>query len=254
MEIISRPQWGARHPRGFRPAPLPARELYLHHSVTIAPDLVPPFDDDDQAVRVLEDIGQNRFRGGISYTFAVTPVGRVYEGHGIDREGAHTGGRNSIARAICLVGNYETDRPPESMLQAVAELVAHGHAQGWWPGQLTGGHRDAPGASTACPGGHAHAAIGEINRRAEEITTNGGPMSWDGPPIPDWYREGLPPLPNPATALGWATAHAAHARDRAIEARTHALEAREEAREANRRLGQVLDQLEAMAQQIERKC
>jgi len=49
------------------------------------------------------------------------------------------------------------------------------------------------------------------------------PVSWTreqgAPPIPDYYRDGLDPLPDPATALAWATAHAAHARDEARAAR-----------------------------------
>lgn len=163
MNIISRSQWRARHARGFRAAALPAREIYLHHSVTSPGPGTPA--GDAAAVRTLENIGQQRFGGGISYTFAVAPSGRVYDGHGVDRQGAHTGGRNSIARAICLIGNYETTRPPEAMLNAVADLVAHGHRAGWWPDRLTGGHRDAPGASTACPGKQAHALIPDINRR-----------------------------------------------------------------------------------------
>lgn len=166
MRIIPRSEWGARYQAGFRSAPLPARELYLHHSVTIAPDLTPPFDDDFAAVRTLERIGQDRFGGGISYTFAITPAGLIFEGHGIGRQGAHTGGRNTIARAICFVGNYDRDRPPDSMVNAAAWLVAHGNRQDWWPARLTGGHRDAPGASTACPGRHAYALVAEINRRA----------------------------------------------------------------------------------------
>ncbi|HEY8588466.1 MAG TPA: N-acetylmuramoyl-L-alanine amidase [Naasia sp.] len=165
MLIISREEWGARRPAGFAEAPLPARELYLHHSVTVAPDLLPPFDDDDAAVRTLERIGHDRFGGGISYTFAVTPLGRVYEGHGVGRRGAHTGGRNSISRAIVLVGDYDRQKPPDTAVRAVAELVAHGHRAGWWPARLTGGHRDAPGASTACPGRHAYVLIPDINRQ-----------------------------------------------------------------------------------------
>ena len=170
MEIISRETWGARHDDGFGPAPLPVGEVYLHHSVTVAPDLLPPFDDDDAAVRTLEQIGEARFGRGISYTFVVTPVGRVYEGHGIARVGAHTRGRNSISRAVCLVGNYELAVPSPAMVTAVVKLLQYGHAQGWWTrARLTGGHRDAPGASTACPGRHAMAAIPEINRRAEAL-------------------------------------------------------------------------------------
>jgi len=171
VRIIPRAEWGARFARGFGPAPLPAREVWLHHSVTAAPNESPPFGDDDAAVRTLEDIGQQRFGGGISYTFAITPSGRVYEGHGIDRRGAHTGGRNSVSRAICLIGNYEVSRPSQAMLDSVVELLREGVLRGWWSTpQLTGGHRDAPGASTSCPGRFAHAAIPAINGTATTAT------------------------------------------------------------------------------------
>jgi hypothetical protein len=171
MEIISRTRWGARYERGFRAGPLPAREVWLHHSVTIAPDLVwvdadrdGVEDDEERAMRLLEQIGEDRFGAGISYTFAVMPSGRIYDGHGVDRQGAHTGGRNDIARAIVLVGDYSSrDTTPEQD-RAVAWLLQHGHAQRWWTAaRLNGGHQQAPGASTACPGGGGMRAIPRIN-------------------------------------------------------------------------------------------
>ena len=79
-------------------------------------------------MRQLESIGQQRFGGGISYTFAVAPSGRVYEGTGPLRKGAHTGGRNTIARAIVLMGDHTRTRPTERELDAVADLVRHGRA------------------------------------------------------------------------------------------------------------------------------
>lgn len=174
MDIIARARWGARYARGFAPAPLPAKYVYLHHSVTIAPDLVwvdadgdGVEDDEERAMRTLEDIGQQRFGGGISYTFAVMPSGRVYEGHGVDRQGAHTKNLNNAARAIVLVGNYELADLTAAQYRAIAELLQHGKARGWWTAaRLTGGHRDAPGAQTACPGNRAYRAIPEINRLA----------------------------------------------------------------------------------------
>lgn len=166
MIIIPRAAWGARYPAGFGPAPR-ATELWLHHSVTIAPDLVPPFTDDDAAVRTLERIGHERFGGGISYSYAVTPVGRVYEGTGGLRKGSHTGGRNSVARAICLIGDYTRTRPTDAQIDAVAALIRYGRAAGWWTcDRLSGGHRNAPGASTACPGDAAMAVVPVINSRA----------------------------------------------------------------------------------------
>lgn len=169
MRIIPRGEWGARFTRGFGPAPLPAREVWLHHSATAAPNAVPPFGDDDAAVRSLETIGQQRFGRGISYTFVITPSGRVYEGHGVDRVGAHTAGRNTVGRAICLIGNYEVIRPTGAQLDAIVTLLQHGRDQGWWiAARLTGGHRDAPGASTACPGRFLYATIPTLNQRAAQ--------------------------------------------------------------------------------------
>lgn len=172
LTIISRQEWGARHGAGFGPAPLPAREVWLHHSVTVAPDLLPPFDDEHAAMRVLEDIGQRKFGGGVSYTFAIMPTGRIYEGHGVGRQGAHTKDRNSFARGIVLVGNYDVAEPTAAQLTAAAALLLHGERVGWWTtATLAGGHRQAPGASTVCPGRHAMAAIDDIHDRAADLAT-----------------------------------------------------------------------------------
>ncbi|GGM55358.1 hypothetical protein GCM10012275_28140 [Longimycelium tulufanense] len=179
MEIVSRAQWGARYDNGDGPAPLPASEIWLHHSVTPAPSINASFATDASAVQHIEQIGEDRFGSGISYTFVVTPSGRVFEGHSVDRQGTHTSGRNSIGRAIVLVGNYETDIPTAAQKRAVAALLRHGYQAGWWRQQrITGGHRQAPGnADTACPGRNALAAIPEINQRAQE----GNDMSWNYP-------------------------------------------------------------------------
>lgn len=185
MEIISRTRWGARYDRGFRAAPLPASEVWLHHSVTLAPDLQwvdadkdGVEDDEERAMRTLEQIGEDRFGGGISYTFAVMPSGRVYEGHGVDRQGAHTGGRNDISRAIVLVGNYDTHRPTAAQIASVAALLREGHGRGWWKRPvLNGGHRQAPGASTACPGRYGMAAIAPINQKAQQAQREDDGMS-----------------------------------------------------------------------------
>lgn len=165
VKVIGRREWGARHPDGDGPAPVPWADWFLHHSTTLAPDLVPPYDDEHAAMRRLEDIGQERFGRGISYTFAVMPSGRIYQGHSINRVGAHTKGRNSTARAVVLVGNYDRDRPTPAQLDAVAWLVADHYRRGLCPRRsLTGGHRDV--RATDCPGDHAYALIPEINRRA----------------------------------------------------------------------------------------
>lgn len=168
FRIISRGEWGAEHDNGFRDRDLPAAEVWLHHSVTIAPDLLPPFTDDLEAIRTLERIGEQRFGGGISYTWPITPAGLVFEGHSPHRSGSHTKDRNWLASAICFVGNYETSRPTEAQIRAAAWLLVHAKRKGWIRhARINGGHQQAPGQDpTGCPGRHAMAVIDRINQLA----------------------------------------------------------------------------------------
>jgi hypothetical protein len=175
VNIIERVTWGARYERGFGPAALPANEVWLHHSVTAMPPTNATVALESSAMRTLESIGEQRFGRGISYTFAVMPSGRVYDGHGVDRVGAHTANRNTIARAIVLVGNYDTERVTNAQVRSVAALLQHGYAARWWTRRtLNGGHQQAPGASTACPGRYAMSALSIINTLAL-----GGPVEED---------------------------------------------------------------------------
>lgn len=182
QRIIRRTEWGARHGNGFGVRPVGDLKVYVHHSVTVAPDLVAPFDDDYAAVRQLEAIGQSRFGRGISYQFPVTPAGLVFEGVGVDRIGAAITNYNTPTANIVLVGNYDTATPPRPMLEAVDWLLHHGVARGWWRKPVVaGGHRDAPGASTACPGRHAYALLGDLNAGKYH---SGGPVFVDNPVTP----------------------------------------------------------------------
>lgn len=175
---IPRKTWGARYRDGFRDRPMPISEYWLHHSLTLAPDLLPPFDDDDEAVRTLERIGQDRFGGGISYTYPVTPVGRLYQGLSLNRQGAHTLGHNTKAAAFVLVGDYRKRPPTGPMVEAIARRMVEDHRAGDATRHtLNGGHRQASQnvGTTECPGDAALAAIPAINARANQLWDAGWP-------------------------------------------------------------------------------
>lgn len=181
QKVISRREWGANYPNGFRTRPMPIREYWLHHSVTIAPNLLPPFDDDDAAVRTLERIGQSRFGGGISYTYPVTPVGRIYEGHSLERQGAHTKGHNTVGAAFCLVGNYDVMAPTAAQELAIATRMVEDHRAGdSLTHQLNGGHRDT--FATSCPGNRAYPRIPAINALARDLWAGKIPSPEDDMP------------------------------------------------------------------------
>ncbi|MCA1570802.1 MAG: N-acetylmuramoyl-L-alanine amidase [Chloroflexi bacterium] len=162
MRTITRSEWGARYPDGCGPAPVPASRLYLHHSVTAAPPADATLAQDIAAVRALEAIGQGRFGCGISYTKIFLPSGRIFQGHNDNRQGTHTGGLNNVARAFCLVGNYEVLYPTPMQIQSVRWALEDSHRRGVTPRWLTGGHYLVK--STACPGRNAIAAIPRFNQ------------------------------------------------------------------------------------------
>lgn len=182
---ISRAAWGARYRDGFDDRPMPVSEWWLHHSVTIAPDLVAPFSDDDAAVRTLERIGQERFGGGISYTYPVTPVGRIYVGHSLRRRGAHTKGHNTVGAAFVLVGDYSKRAPTAAQELAIARRMVLDHRAGKATNhQLIGGHRDVGlreqgRMTTECPGNAAYARIPAINKLARDLWASNYPTQED---------------------------------------------------------------------------
>lgn len=173
MRIITRQEWGGKAPTSRRTIQLPTPELYIHHTVGALDAGGNGVWWDD--VRGIQDFHMRPVNQGgrgwsdIAYSFVVGG-GQVFEGRGVGIAGSHTGGRNSVSHAICLIGNYDAWQPDPQDVQAIADIVRHGREQEWW-GDITGGHRDAPEASTACPGRHLQAAIPDIRILADLAET-----------------------------------------------------------------------------------
>lgn len=131
--------------------PLPAREVWLHHSVT--PITSNPAAD----MRAVERIGIERF-GHVSYSWCFHPDGTVLEGAGL-RVGAHTAQRNSTSFGLCLLGDYTRRDPTPAQVDAVRQVIARLiETESLRPGVYpTGGHRDLK--QTACPGDRAYALL-----------------------------------------------------------------------------------------------
>lgn len=197
QRIIQRPEWGARYEDGFGPRPVGDLDVYVHHSVTVAPDLIPPFTDDYAAVRTLERIGEDRFGRGISYQFPISPAGLIFEGVSIDRVGAAISNYNTPSANIVWIGNYDVNNPPQPMLEATDWLLHHGVGRGWWRSpKVKGGHRDAPGAQTACPGRYAYGLLDNLNRGEYRVP---GAIEVDNPLTPP----SKPTVPDRLKVDGW---------------------------------------------------
>lgn len=106
----------------------------------------------------------------IGYSFLIAE-GKLLEGRGPGRQGAHTQGMNSGSYGILIAGNYSKRLPAERDLAALIRLLHIGVNEGWWDEpRLTGGHRSAPGATTSCPGDALYRHIPQINHLASVPT------------------------------------------------------------------------------------
>ncbi|HMJ76586.1 MAG TPA: N-acetylmuramoyl-L-alanine amidase [Iamia sp.] len=182
VAIRPRSAWGAKFSNGAGPASLPATDgAFLHHSDGKAKD-------GPGVVLDLERVGQERFKAGISYTFAISPDGTIWEGHSIDRRGSHTKDHNTKGRGIVLMGVYSQTAPSREQKEAVAQLLAHGVRHAWWPSTRLRGHREV--RATECPGEAAFGTIPGIVARADALLGGGAPVEPDGPPTRKELKKG----------------------------------------------------------------
>jgi hypothetical protein len=168
--IVSRSGWSARPPlRDPTPIETPTPRLWVHHTGAEQHGA--------QGVRDIQRYHQaSKGWNDIAYSFLIDDDGTIYEGRGAGVAGAHTEGDNSSSHAACLMGNFD-ERPPTA--EAVASLVwlaRHGRDAGWWVPTL-GGHRDAPGAQTACPGAHLYPLLPGVRERVAAPPDGGFPMA-----------------------------------------------------------------------------
>ncbi len=168
MKVITRRRWGAKRRDGFGSRRMQCRTVHVHHSVTKSYGPKATLKQDIAAARTLENIGNGRFGGGISYNWVITESGRVFVGVSADRIGAHTKGHNTTGVGIVLVGNYDKKRPSKKQLDALEWLIAHEMQKGHIAkGAKIYGHRDT--SATACPGDAAYALLPGLRKTVAKL-------------------------------------------------------------------------------------
>lgn len=169
--ITTREGWGARPPKSTVALTMPTKALYLHHAAGgVLPGDNRLSNEDLRRIRSIQNYHMDvRGWADIAYHYLVDPDGNILEGRGAGVKGGATLGQNSVSHAICVMGNYEIQHPEPPLLEALTRLVVYGHASGWWPLGFTGGHRDAPGASTSCPGRYLYAQLPALNKKIREV-------------------------------------------------------------------------------------
>ena len=155
MELISRSSWNARPAGSTRRIKTPVAELWLHHSASP--------DTGVRAVRAIQRFHQTtRGWADIGYNFVYSPAERkFYEGRGVGIQGAHIAGHNTTSHGLCVLGNYDRAGVTDTIIEDLQAFLRW-HSE-FGPSRFTGGHKDARGARTACPGRNLDANLRAIN-------------------------------------------------------------------------------------------
>lgn len=129
----------------FRSEPVPRRateKVVVHHTAG----------SPRQSVEGVHAYHLRRGWLGLGYNIVQDDAGVWYEGRGLDARGAHALAHNDTTVGVCLTGNFETDElPPHRYGSLVSMCAALCRRYGLSADDVVG-HRELPGAATACPG------------------------------------------------------------------------------------------------------
>jgi N-acetylmuramoyl-L-alanine amidase len=153
-QLVSPAEWNAAPTRFALPARGPLDHLVLHHTAFASSRIGgATLDAEARHMRQIQQWHLDRGWATVGYHFVLSPTGRIFRGRPVDRLGAHVLGHNVGTVGICLMGNFESERPTASALAAL-DLVRTRLVPGGAAVALLG-HRDHRGhESSACPGRH----------------------------------------------------------------------------------------------------
>ncbi|MBF7081692.1 N-acetylmuramoyl-L-alanine amidase [Desulfallas sp. Bu1-1] len=133
------------------------------------------------------------------YNFVIERNGLVVPGRSLDQPGAHcrAAGMNTKGIGIALIGNLEEHPPRPEQVYALVELLAQLMEEYHIPAQNVLGHREVPGAATACPG--RYFPLAEVREKVRERPAQ--TVTQDG----DSNRQARPAPASPGNAAGETT-------------------------------------------------
>lgn len=89
-------------------------EITIHHSAS-----------DSSTIGRMADYHISKGWGGIGYHYVIDKSGDIHQTNYLTTLSYHSGGRNTKAIGICLIGDYSTKEPPFEQLKSLDYLVNH---------------------------------------------------------------------------------------------------------------------------------
>lgn len=160
VAVVDRSQWGATGGQG---APIgQVDEVVVHHFWKPSLNRVAGPEPEIEMMRQVErtHVEENGW-SGFGYSFVVFQSGRVYEGRGWGREGAHTVGKNDETIGIAFAIDGDRVEPTPQAWAAAKALIEDGVAAGHLTADVSiTGHTDY--ADKSCPGENVYPLIAQL--------------------------------------------------------------------------------------------
>ena len=171
MTFFDRSEWGARTPLWETSMGKPLDRVYIHHTVSSNPKT-----DADQIAHMRSWQNQHMAQGwpDIGYNFVIAKgpgdegkKANRFAGRGWGVKPTAQGNYNSTGYAISAMGNFETMKANDKLIDAIVKQIRNGIEKGWLlPNVKVLGHRDV--YATACPGRNLYARLPEIQKRSRK--------------------------------------------------------------------------------------
>jgi hypothetical protein len=174
-QFFTRAQWGARGRLGSRTGV--QRRCIIHTEAGAAMPATATVAQEQARMRAVDAFHLSLgWSGGFGYSEAWFPSGRVYEGRGVRRPGAHTVGLNDEF-AVMLPGHGDRTAMTELQIAAGrARIRTHIVNGDLAAGYVVSGHRDhIPPGQKSCPGNRVYPQLGRL--RGVTATTAVQPAS-----------------------------------------------------------------------------
>jgi hypothetical protein len=156
--IEGRRVWRARQavPREMTTNTRKYQWITVHHSaIEGAAKLDGSLDQTTAAIRQVQNAHMNTGYGDIGYHFLIGPGGRIFAGRELRYQGGHVRGDDGTNLnpgniGICVLGNFEQDKPTQAAVLALGKLVLGLRRHYEIPAARVRAHMDWK--TTACPG------------------------------------------------------------------------------------------------------
>jgi len=177
MGIITREEWGSTGRRGGSPLKGPLAPVVIHTWAMAATGRTPMTQAKAASWMQSVQAGHRNARrfADIGYNFCVDPHGRIFEGRGWLRSGAHTIELNRAGHGLALMGHGDQQAATPAQWDALRNLILTGQAAGAISEDYTvTGHRDWPSSKgKTCPGNMIYPHIHKLDAGTTFMTAAG---------------------------------------------------------------------------------